>query len=299
MQCPFLREAHVKYCRSSSFRKMIVETAASAADEKCSTPAYRDCSAYRAGWHEQAEDVRCPHLQQILVQYCEASPLRKFIPYNESPLSRCRNESFRYCQLYAQLMNAGENAGALEDCSTVRTPDGLFYSPNHMWLDPGEDGTFHIGVDAFAVRAVGAVEKISFPTLSGVRRPSVVLRTSAADVQLVFPNNVLITGTNVYLRANPAKLFEDPYTVGWLFRAEEVPGSPITAGLIRGSGVAPWMAREVDALTRLVHERLSASGQAADGGVFATGILGYLEREEALRVINNYFSPHAKWTDHK
>ena len=43
VRCPFLREAHVQSCQASPFRKQIVRSG-SAADERCGSAAWRDCS---------------------------------------------------------------------------------------------------------------------------------------------------------------------------------------------------------------------------------------------------------------
>lgn len=298
MNCPFLRDAHVRYCRSSSLSKMIVDTPGEAVDDRCSSRGFRECPTYRERPGEEAAGPPCPWLHQSLVQYCGAAPVRKFIPYSESPASRCHNEGHRYCELYLALAHAGAETRSAANVDGIHMPDWLLYSANHMWLDPGADGTYHIGLDAFAARVVGRVDRISFVTLSGVKRPAVVLTTGALDVQLTFPNSMLITGTNVYLRANPLKLSEDPYSAGWLFRAEDAPHgarrleTAAISGTIRGAAVRPWLEQEVDRLSRFVHARLS---MPADGGLFAEGILEHLDREAALQLVNEFFPPHATW----
>ena len=223
MNCPFLRDAHVRYCRSSSLRKMIVETPGTAAQDKCLDVSFRECPAFRERPSEDAAGPPCPWLHQSLVQFCAAAPVRKLIPYSESPTSRCHNEGHRYCELYLSLAHAGAETRAAAHVDGSHMPDWLHYSANHMWLDPGADGAYHIGVDGFVMRVLGHVDRISFATLSGVKRPAIVLTTGAVDVPLTFPNSMLITGTNVYLRANPEKLNGDPYSAGWLFRGEDAP----------------------------------------------------------------------------
>ena len=47
MTCPFLKEAQVKYCQTSSVRKLIPIAAASRADEKCSSLEHLNCPVYR------------------------------------------------------------------------------------------------------------------------------------------------------------------------------------------------------------------------------------------------------------
>ena len=46
-------------------------------------------------------------------------------------------------------------------------PGWLFYSPSHLWLDVGDDGLCHLGIDAFLARVVGSVERLVFLTPKG------------------------------------------------------------------------------------------------------------------------------------
>jgi glycine cleavage system H lipoate-binding protein len=294
MDCPFLRDAHVKYCRSSALRKMIVQTPEAAAGELCTSGLYRDCGAYRSTPQNKEGDPLCPWYQQMEVQYCGAAAVRKFVPYNESPLSRCRNEGYRYCELYMGLAGAS-SCPAVEG---IRVPEQLYYAPNHMWLDPGSEGDFHIGIDGFLARVLGAVERISFLTLSGVKRPAAVLTAGGVDLTMVFPKALLVTGTNIYLRASPAKLTADPFTAGWLFQAAQVntvhsrPLEHVTSGMLRGEAARRWIAGEVERLSRFVHDRMD---MPADGGVFASGVLEHLSSEDALMLVSEFFGVDAHW----
>ena len=55
------------------------------------------------------------------------------------------------------------------------------------------------------------------------------------DLEVVFPNPFLLTGCNLYLRADPSRLAAEPYTGGWLFEGDA--GPETTAGLM-GAGAA-------------------------------------------------------------
>ena len=62
----------------------------------------------------------------------------------------------------------------------ARLSTKLAYSPNHMWLDESEDGSCHVGVDAFFTRVLGNVDKLSFVTPRGAGRPSAVINAAAS-----------------------------------------------------------------------------------------------------------------------
>ena len=101
MRCPYLKDARVKYCRVSAFKKMIERTPRQADHEKCSSEDYAACEVARQ--HGVAGDIqsRCPYLEESQAQYCAAASVTKFIPYSEAGLSRCGGEGYRSCELYA------------------------------------------------------------------------------------------------------------------------------------------------------------------------------------------------------
>ncbi|HWR51246.1 MAG TPA: hypothetical protein VN428_09075 [Bryobacteraceae bacterium] len=303
MHCPFLKETQVKFCEQSSQRKLIRQEGAPDTDT-CSSRAYLGCPLYAAAPEEPASQASCPHFRHSLVQYCSAASVTKFVPYSESVLSRCGNGGYRYCEVYAEYANAGDLGAALPGPGVVtgeeapeermvddiRVPNWLSYTANHMWLQQDDDGTCHIGIDGLLAKALGTIEDVVFINSAGFERPAVVLRAGGADFQLTFPNPVLLTGANYYLRSKPAKTLEQPYSSGWLFQGTATL-KHVSEGLLRGTEAFHWMQSEVEALSHALHERILLGGLAADGGTFARGFLHDLGREQALALFNDFFSP--------
>jgi glycine cleavage system H lipoate-binding protein len=227
--------------------------------------------------------------------------------------------SHRYCELYLALAHSGtsEPLAAPADRATdervemtreywiegIRVPAGVAYSTNHMWLDVSEDGYCHVGVDAFLTKVLGTTERISFVTGKGIKRPTVVLTVHDVDCQMVFPNRMLVTGSNTYLRVHPDKLVSDPYGLGWLFEGLGPPSSfpetdaALSAGLMRGTVALAWMQQEIHRLAEFMHEllfRTSPRDEALikDGAGFWEGVVQRLEREQILQLFNAFFSPY-------
>ena len=90
------------------------------------------------------------------MQYCGAAPVARFVPYSESLISRCGNDSFRYCELYLGMAHPAPSSVQVDG---IPVPDWLQYSANHMWLDVTEDGICHAVIDAFLSRALGTVDR--------------------------------------------------------------------------------------------------------------------------------------------
>jgi glycine cleavage system H lipoate-binding protein len=296
MTCPFLKEAQVKYCQTASLRKLIPIAQTARAEEKCDCGLHSTCSVFRMQPSSEATGAEpdssgtCPYLRQSLMQYCGAAPVTKLVPYSESLLSRCGNDSFRYCELYLGMAHPGAPAGEVDG---LPLPGWLQYSANHMWLDVTSDGACHAGIDAFLSRALGKVDRISYVWLKGSHRPTAVLSVNGTDLEVVFPNPFLLTNCNLYLRADPGRLTSQPYTGGWLF--EGVPSPESTAGLMSGSPAREWMEQEQRRANEFLQQQHSQEslGACADGGEFAPGVLGALDRERRLALFHEFFSPYA------
>ena len=103
MRCPFLREAQVKFCQVAPARKMIPRIPVLGVHEKCNSADYMTCPAAKE-YHEVVPNQdHCPFLQESLMQYCEAAPVIKFLPYSESILSRCGNDDHLRCEVYLSM----------------------------------------------------------------------------------------------------------------------------------------------------------------------------------------------------
>ena len=299
---------------------MIVQTPLSA-EGKCSSPAYADCAAARQLGDELQD--HCPYLRELLAQFCSAAPVAKYIPYSESLLSRCGTNSHHYCELYLQMVDPetrNTESGPAEQAALgstrgepreyvvedIRVPANLSYSSNHMWLETGEDGCCHIGIDGFMAKVLGRVEKLSYLPSRGADRPAAVLSAQGADLPVIFPNRVIVTSWNTHLRAHPERVTTHPYTLGWLFegRAEEdahlEPLHSISAGLIREKQAVQWMQEELHRFSEYAREQVMMAwpGEGmlmTDGGTVTDHLLQHLSREQAVLLFNEFFSPFAGW----
>jgi glycine cleavage system H lipoate-binding protein len=241
------------------------------------------------------------------MQYCGAAPVAKMIPYSESQISRCGCDRFRYCELYLSMAHPGAPA---DDVDGIPLPSWLRYSANHMWLDIGEDGVCHAGIDAFLSRALGQADRISYIWQRGQHRATAVITVNGVDHEIVFPNPFLLTSCNLYLRADPARLTAEPYTGGWLF--EGVPAPETSDNLLQGAAAHRWMEQEQRRINEFLPQQQGPTGGAgasacqpsrqqpgphgplaADGGQFAPGLSRYLDRDQMLALFHTFFSPYA------
>jgi len=304
MKCPFLKEAKVKTCVASPYKKMIVQTDGLEHQERCSGSDWISCPAAKTEFQDHKGADHCPFLHEALVQYCSATPISKLIPYSESVLSRCGTESHLYCEAFLSMAGPGEEVEQHDRGSGPSESDSLFHSRNHMWIRTHEDGGCHIGVDRFFAAFVRNVEAISFVTTKSLCFPTVVLRVRGVDIQLVFPHRIELIGVNTYLRAQPSRVTSHPYTLGWLFEGKNPNifsmrnGVPTQGGLISGRRTSTWIDRESQRLADYVRDeilsvRSKEFSTMLDGGLVSEDLVSHLTRDELLRLFNEFFSPSA------
>jgi glycine cleavage system H lipoate-binding protein len=257
---------------------LILEGPGAADGGRCASAQYVQCEL--AAKNNVPQD-RCPHLEQIRVQYCGVSPTTKLVPFSESELSSCTSNTFRYCDSY--LLLARPHA--------TNPPAQLLYSANHFWLDAEDSGLCHIGVDGFLADVAGNVDGITFVSVHGTHCPALALTIHGVEWPMSFPNPLMIQRVNSRVRSDPARLTADPYGAGWLFQGWEVPGRT-RAGLVTGLQAAAWQAEEVEQLNREIHE---AHAPGCDGGSPVRGVAQLLPRQHVVCLFQRFFSASG-WT---
>jgi len=273
MRCPYLKEAQLRFCRISAGPKVIARPGAGRGEEKCSSSSYATCAVYRQRPGGASEPL-CPHLETSPAQYCSAAAERRPIPRKRLPCN-CESTGYRYCGLYRDRQ---EVAGEGRMIDGIRVPADRQYAANHLWLDRAEDGCCHAGIDGFLARLLGRVEHVTAAACRGTMCPAAVLQAHCLDWRVALPNPIPDAIGNPHLRAHPESLTADPYGVGWLFAGRLDPSNrTATDGLIEGDRAMEWMGRELE---RLSH-RLG-------GRVFREGLLGLIDREEALGLFQDF-----------
>lgn len=278
MGCPFLKEGRARYCHAAPVRKLILDGPGAADGGKCASSAYRKCELVSA---DAAEATRCPHLEEIRVQYCGVSSITKLVPFSDSELSSCTSNSYRYCDSYLSLARPHPSV-----------PDGqLLFAPNHFWLDREENGLCHLGIDAFLADVAGRIEGITFATTHGTHCPTMALTVNGVEWPMSFPNPVMIQRVNSRLRSDPARVTADPYGAGWLFEGYEVP-ERTRAGLVSGKQAEAWQAEERVRLEREIHD---THAPGCDGGSPVRGVAQLLPRQHVVCLFQRFFSTRG-WT---
>ena len=302
-KCPFLEETAVHFCALSPVRKLVPDASINRDGQRCSGAGWVECSLARPHLNGRGPGASCPFLHASHVQHCKAAAATVFVPCNDALNSRCNGSAHRYCNLFLEQLQGGRPATSASGAGAefpddIPVPGHLAYTCNHLWLDRGPDGACHVGADAFLARVLGQVERVSFISTRGARKPMAVVRVAGVDLTLSFPRRLEVTAVNIELTSHPEWLVDDPYGTGWLFEhvpaaGDAIAGGPPNFGMIDGPAVGEWIRGEVEELSRFVGE-LPLPGNterlAADGGIFVPGVASQLHTEDLLFLFNTFFS---------
>jgi CheY-like chemotaxis protein len=141
-------------------------------------------------------------------------------------------------------------------------PGGAFVSPGHTWarIDPG--GQVWLGLDDFARKALGTVDRVELPAVgTRVKRgePLFTVRRGGESLKLLAPVSGEITQTNDALKRQPQLVVQSPYDRGWTCLMRPADLAIELEGLRIGRPVVAWYQDEVSRL----RSELGASGQSS------------------------------------
>lgn len=148
-----------------------------------------------------------------------------------------------------------------------RIPEGFRYHPGHGWVLQERRNVLRIGLDDFAAKLAGRIEKIELPKPGHwVRQGQKALAVfrNGEKAELVSPVEGEVVEINPDVVADPSLLRSDPYGRGWLMTVFSPDEDTTTRNLLPKNLVSGWMQETVSRLYGM-QPRL-AGAVAADGG---------------------------------
>lgn len=245
---------------------------------------------------EEQKSLTCPFLEEILMVYCRAYPVRKLVPKHQVTTgSPCMGEGYMGCPFFKEIMarlepeTIGKETMGLQDVKGFLLHPGLYYHPGHTWVMPQEDGTVRIGLDDFGWRLVGGIHRVNLPpegslVLEG--EAAVQLDCGKKRAKLLSPVDGVVTALNKALIEEGLAMELDPYGNGWLFTAK-VPDERFTR-LPTGDAAIEWLKQETDRLSLFLHRELGVT--VANGGELIPKPPAMLSEEQWETLIRFFFS---------
>jgi len=154
--------------------------------------------------------------------------------------------------------------------------EDFFYLPNHVWIKVEGDAV-KVGIDDFASRLIGKIEKVNFPEESVLPKGDTCwsIGSNRRIVRMTLPMQSEVLEVNKAVTADPQLVQKSPYNKGWLLKMKK----PEEMGdLLKGAEAEEWLEKEFEKL----HQEFEASIgiTITDGGEVVDNLFEQLTDEE-------------------
>jgi glycine cleavage system H lipoate-binding protein len=164
----------------------------------------------------------------------------------------------------------------------ILLPKGFFISKAHTWVELTFAGDARIGVDDFAQKIIGTIERIEVAPLgSEVKKGDTLLKVSHGNRMLSIPSPLTgkVLTVNDSLLASPNRLHQDPYVAGWVAVVAPNNISSELHFLAIADEAAKWLRKEVSRFRDFIKVQSQigvpapAGATMLDGGAPLNGVL--------------------------
>jgi len=163
------------------------------------------------------------------------------------------------------------------DVKGFKLPHGYYLHRGHAWVKIEEGSTVRIGLDDFALRLLGPLDRIEAPLMGKTveqDRGDILLNRSSNSARIQSPISGVVTDINPNLRDQGNLANQDPYTQGWVMRLHSNTLRHDLKKLMIGDQASKYLDDEIDRLYQVIEE--TAGPLAADGGYLGDDIYGNL-----------------------
>ena len=163
------------------------------------------------------------------------------------------------------------------DIKGFKIPHGYYLHRGHTWVKIEEGSTVRVGLDDFALRLLGPLDRVDAPLMGKEvkqDRDDILLGRSSNTARVQSPISGVVTDINPELRERGSLANQDPYTQGWVMRLHSQNLRKDIKNLMIGEQASKYLDGEIDRLYEVIEEE--AGPLAADGGYLGDDIFGNL-----------------------
>lgn len=171
-----------------------------------------------------------------------------------------------------------------------QVPDNLRYHPGHTWALSESPNLVRVGLDDFASKLIGKIERITVPQRGQWVRQGQKIWTIFRDgksVDMVSPIEGTVAEINEAAVRNPESARTDPYGEGWLVTVHS-PDAKTNFRNLLGGALARWWTQE--SANRLLQRMPMAVGALAqDGGVAVDNMTAQMPDQDWATLTKEFF----------
>lgn len=168
-------------------------------------------------------------------------------------------------------------------------PDNLRYHPGHTWAAAETPDRVRVGIDDFAAKLTGGINRIDIPERGQWIRQGqriIAMHHDGGEIDLVSPIEGTVVDINTRALDNPQLAKNDPYGEGWLLAVNSPDADTNFRNLLGGTVARRWMD---DAAARLRAIAAPAAALAQDGGVAVDNVIEQLPEADWGKLQKEFF----------
>ena len=171
-----------------------------------------------------------------------------------------------------------------------QVPENLRYHPGHTWALSESPTLVRIGLDDFASKLIGKVDRVTLPQRGQWVRQGQKIWTvyrDGAHVDMVSPIEGSVADINEAVVQDPEKARRDPYGEGWMVTVQSPDAKTNFRNLLSGA-LARWWTEEAG--NRLQRRMPALAGALAqDGGVAMDNLTAHMPEKDWADVARDFF----------
>src|ERR1017187_5890589 len=172
-------------------------------------------------------------------------------------------------------------------------PENLRYHPGHTWALGESPNLVRVGMDDFASKLTGKVDRITLPQRGTWIRQGQKMCTLYRDdvaVDMISPIEGSVSDINQALMTDPKLALRDCYGEGWLVTVQAPDAKTSFRNLLGGAMARWWTEESASRLQRRAPLALATSGALAqDGGVAVNDVAAQIPNQEWLPLAKEFF----------
>lgn len=157
-------------------------------------------------------------------------------------------------------------------------PDGLLFHQGHAWAKAESDDIAKVGIDDFATKLIGKVDKVRLPEVGASLKQGERAWTVYVDskpIDMLSPVDGKVVAVNETILKSPDTVNRDPYNNGWLVKVQTPKASSALKNLLSGELARKWTEKVINDLMARANYNLGAV--LADGGFPVDGMAKNLD----------------------
>jgi len=169
-------------------------------------------------------------------------------------------------------------------------PENYYFHRGHTWTRVEYGGWLRVGMDDFAHRLLGPLDRIELPELGGTVRqgdPGCGLSRDRNKAKVLSPVDGIVVSVNPKIKSKAAAAGSSPYGEGWLMLVKPTHLQPNLRNLLYGEEVEYWVEDEAARLNKMIQD----TGElrlAATGGRVVEDIVGNIPKLGWDRLVHEF-----------